>query len=130
MIPENYNMLLNSHLMEIKRNVTRGYFNWRMLTCLRIVNVSDIIIQYPIIVHFKVQVFSCNLKEKINVPWDLTNTLFVTCALKGVIFRKYVSIAKTYFVIAFGCPPELNGKTLLLKMPYTLSQDLERPSWY
>lgn len=78
-----------------------------MLTCLRIVNVSDIIIQYPIIVHFKVQVFSCDLKEKISVPWDLTNTLFVNCALKRVIFRKYVGIAKTYFVIAFGCPPEL-----------------------
>lgn len=124
MIPENYNMLINSHLMEIKRNATCGYFNWRLLTCLRIVNVSDIIIQYSIIVHFKEQTFSRNLKEKINVTWDLTNTLFVTCALKRVIFRKYVNIAKMYFVIAFGCPPELNVKTLLLKMPYTLSQDL------
>lgn len=74
--------------------------------------------------------FFMQFERKINVPWDLTNTLFVTCALKGVIFRKYTSIAKTYSVIAFGCPPELNGKTLLLKMPYTLSQDLERSSWY
>lgn len=30
MTPENYNMLLNFQLIEIKRNVTCVYFNWRL----------------------------------------------------------------------------------------------------